>query len=281
MRISKKSLFVSIAIVLTVALSSAAFAQEDDVAAKLAGDKNDKTGTNPINFQDDIRIYSEYSWLNTDGDGAQTLTTLEYRTPFAGGKWQYRMRLNHKYYSIDDNDDGVDEINSTGIGDFDFRFLTIFSLKGKNGFAGAMEVFLNSANKEELGSGTTTLAPQVFYARFFTGGFGPYRGGLFAPGLQWRHSVQEDPGRTKTRQIAVDLNFLMMGKSKKHWFFANPQIIRDTERNTESAVIDIEFGLMLKWKGQSAYIRPAFGVGGDRPTDYGLEFGYKFVGFGS
>ena len=281
MRTSKRTSLILIALVASVVLSSAAFAEEEDLAAKASGDKNDKSGTNPINFQDDIRFYSEYSWLNTEGDGNQNLATVEYRTPFAGGKWQYRMRLNHKSFSIDDDDDGIDEINSTGIGDFDFRFLTIFALKGKNGYAGAMEVFLNSANKEELGGGTTTLAPQVFYARFFTGGFGPWRGGLFAPGLQWRHSVEEDPGRVKNRTIAIDLNLLMMGKSKKHWVYANPQILRNTETNMESAVIDIEFGRMLKWKGQSAYIRPAIGVGTDRPADFGLEFGYKFVGFGS
>ena len=82
-------------------------------------------------------------------------------------------------------------------------------------------------------------------------------------------------------QILVDLNFLMMGKSKKHWFFTDPQIIRNLQTNTEFAIVDIEFGKMLKRKGHSVYVRPAIGVGTDRPTDGGIELGYKMVGFGS
>ena len=48
-------------------------------------DKKDKTGTNPINFSKDFRVYNECSVLNTAGDGSQNLTTAEFRTPFAGG----------------------------------------------------------------------------------------------------------------------------------------------------------------------------------------------------
>lgn len=39
--------------------------------------KKDKTGTSPINFQRDLRVYSEYSWPNTEGDGIQNVTTVE------------------------------------------------------------------------------------------------------------------------------------------------------------------------------------------------------------
>ena len=161
------------------------------------------------------------------------------------------------------------------------RFLTVPYLKGTVAFAYALEIFLDTANDPALGSGTTSLGPQAFVVKFFKGGFGPYQGGLFAPGVQYKYSVHEDAGRSRTEQILVDLNFLMMGKSKKHWFFTDPQIIRNLQTNTEFAIIDIEFGRMLKWKGQSVYIRPAIGVGADRPVDFGVELGYKFVGFGS
>jgi len=267
---------ILVGVVLCVALSSVGFASESEHAKK-----SDKTGTNPVNLQDEIRIYNEYSWLNTEGDGNLNVTTFEFRSPFAGGKWAFRLRQDYSYFSIDDNDDGIDEINETGIGDFDMRFLTVLSLKGKNAFAVAMEFFLNTANEPALGSGTTVLGPQAFYARFFRGGFGPYQGGLFAPGVQYQYSVHEDTGRSRTEQILIDLNFLMMGKSKKHWFFTDPQIIRNLETNKEFAIVDIEFGKMLKRKGHSVYVRPAIGVGADRPTDGGIELGYKMVGFGS
>jgi hypothetical protein len=39
-----------------------------------------------MNFTYDARLYDEYRWLNTDGDGGQNLVTAEFRAPFAGGK---------------------------------------------------------------------------------------------------------------------------------------------------------------------------------------------------
>ena len=274
MRVYMMARLASIALVTSVALSSAGLAEE-------LASKEDKTGTNPINFQDEVRFYSEYSWLNTEGDGNQNVATFEFRTPFAGGKWAFRMRQDFSYLGADFDNDGSDDVNETGTGDLDFRFLTVFHQKGMNAFAGAMEVFLNTANDEVLGSGATVLGPQAFYVRFFRGGMGPYKGGLFAPGLQYQRSVEEDPGRGKINQVLIDLNFLMMGKSKKHWFFTDPQFIFDLETHEEFAIIDLEWGRMLPWKGQSVYVRPAFGVGHDRPVDYGIEFGYKVVGFGS
>jgi hypothetical protein len=66
--------------------------------------------------------------------------------------------------------------------------------------------------------------------------------------------------------------------------FAEPQIVFDRESDAEFAIIDIEFGFMMtKWHsdlaGQSFYLRPTFTLGTDRPTDYGIEVGYKFIGW--
>jgi hypothetical protein len=66
----------------------------------------DKTGTNPLNFTFDARLYDEYRWLNTDGDGSQNLITAEFRMPIAGGKWQVRAKIRRNDLKADFNDDG-------------------------------------------------------------------------------------------------------------------------------------------------------------------------------
>ena len=71
-----------------------------------SADKSYKTGTNPIAFSNEIRVYNEFSWLNTEGDGRSNLTTLEYRTPFMDGKWQFRARARLNNLTADINDDG-------------------------------------------------------------------------------------------------------------------------------------------------------------------------------
>lgn len=278
-----KSKCVLLSLVALVALSTNSLA--DDTAKDLATNKADKTGTNPVNFQRDIRLYHEYSWLNTAGDGDQNLTTLEFRTPFADGKWQFRMRTRYNGIEADLNDDGIDDIDDSGMGDTDIRFVTVPYLKGANAFALAFEVFFDTASDDSLGSGATSLGPQAFYARFFKGGFGPWKGGgMFAPGLQYKFSVDEDDGRSEVDQILIDLNYLAMAKDKQSWFFTDPQIVFDLENDQEFALVDLEFGwMMTNWfpemKGHSFYIRPSIGVGTDRPSDGGIEIGYKIIGW--
>jgi len=271
---------------IALSLSSLAVAQEEGANAEAAAkDTSDKSGTNPINFQRDLRIYNEYLWLNTEGDGNQNLTTLEYRTPFAGGKWQFRTRLPYSSLTADFNGDGIDDIDDSGLGDVNFRLLTVPYFKGANAVAFAMEVFLDTASDDSLGAGNTSLAPVVFVGHFFRGGFGPWKkGGLFAPGLQYKFSVDEADGRAKTEQIILDINFLLQSEDGQSWLFAEPQIVFDQETNADFAIMDIEFGwMMTKWwpklKGQSFYVRPTFTIGTDRPMDYGLELGYKFIGW--
>ena len=274
-RIAKLNLILAVTVMLCMA-SANGFAEEG-IAAQQAKDKNDKTGTNPINFQKELRIYNEYTWLNTAGDGTQNLTTVEFRSPLAGGKWQFRGRARYNSLTADFNDDGVDDVDETGLGDVDMRFLTVPYLKGANGIAVGLEVFLDTASEDALGAGSTSLGPQVFYGRFFPRG-------LFAPGLQYKFSVDEDAGRSEVDQIIIDLNFLLMAKDKTSWFFTDPQIVIDNETDEVFAIVDLEWGWMLaKWwpdmKGHSVYIRPSIGVGADRPTDGSVELGYKIVGW--
>ena len=264
------SLLVVVALFASVAFSSVCIAQEQD-------QKADNTGTNPINFSKDFRVYNNYTWLNF-GDGNANVLTAEYRTPFAGGKWQWRVRARYTGLNADLNNDGIDEIDQTGMGDIDMRFLTILSLnmEKKSAWAAGLEVFLNTASEDVLGLGTTALGPQLFYVKFLPRG-------LFAPGLQYKFSIDEDFGRMKTDQILIDLNYLRMAQDKQSWFFTDPQIVIDNEANREFAIVDFEFGWMMsKWtelKGHSFYIRPSVGVGNERLTDYSIEIGYKVVGF--
>jgi hypothetical protein len=160
----------------------------------------------------------------------------------------------------------------------DMRFLTVpyLNVTKKQAFAMGLEVFFDTASEDVLGSGTTSLGPQVFYVKFLPRG-------LFAPGLQYKFSVDEDTGRSDTEQILIDLNYLLMARDKQSWFFTDPQIVFDLENDIEFIIVDFEFGWMMsKWtdlKGHSIYIRPSIGIGSDRPVDGSVELGYKIVGW--
>ncbi len=255
-----------------ITLSANGIAQE-------ASDAEDKTGTNPVNFSRDFRVYNEYLRLNTPGDGNQNVTTMEFRTPFADGKWQYRMRVRHTTFKADLNDNGHNDVDESGLGDIDMRILTVpfLDMANRQAIAVGLEVFFDTASEDALGSGTTSLGPQVFYVKFL-------ENGSFAPGLQYKKSIAEDDGRAETDQIIIDLNYLRMAEDKRSWFFMDPQIVFDRDANNEYAIVDFEWGWMMSnWfeemEGHSFYIRPSIGVGVYRPTDYSIEFGYRIVGW--
>ena len=277
-------------VVAMASLSAHTLAEESQsYAEKNAADSSDKSGTNPVNFQRDIRVYNEYSWLNTEGDGNQNVTTLEYRQALFGGEWQFRTKVPYiTSFKADFNDDGIDDLDESGLGDVNFRLLKKPWFKGAYALAPALEVFLDTASEDELGSGTTVLGPMVFVGYFFGSNPLPipgYRGGgLFAPGFQYRFSVNEDKGRSEVEAIAIDINYLAMSENKTRYLFVNPQILLDQENDQDYAIFDIEFGwMMAKWfpdlKGHSFYVRPSFTVGADRPADYAIELGYKIVGW--
>ena len=245
--------------------------------------KADKTGTNPINFTYELRFYNEYQWLNTKGDGHQNISTVEYRMPFMDGKWQFRTRTRGVMTKSDLNDNGRTDIDGGGWGDTDFRFLTVpyLDMANKFAFAVGFETFLDTAQEDSLGTGTTSLGPQVIgvFLKPFGGFFD-----LIAPAYQHKFSVDENDGRNEIEQGFIDVFALKMSKDKQSWLMINPQFILDYENDQESMLLDIEVGTMVNkllsseaYKGHSVYVRPSVGVGGDRSTKASLEAGYKII----
>ena len=254
----------------------------DELAKEDAADDmdstSDKTGTNPINFQNELRLYHEHTWLNTRGDGDQDLTTVELRAPLFEGKAQIRIKARRVGIVADTNDDGTDDIDDGGLGDTDVRFLTVPYMDMENLVAGAvgMEFFLPTAAEDPLGSGATVLGPQVFGVLFKRLGFD-----LIAPAFQQLYSIEEDSGRDRVRQGLIDVFALKLSESKKQWMLINPTLIFDYKNDTEFLNFDIEVGSMLDDLvgaiGHSLYVRPNVQFGSDRPGDYGIEIGYKFI----
>jgi len=266
-------------------MSTSALAQDNtkgaaDEAYK-AEMKKDKTGTNPLNFTFDVRLINEYQWLNTDGDGYQDVITLDYRVPFGkNNKWQLRIKARGASLEADFNDDGIDDVNESGFGDTDIRFMTIPYLNPKN-FIGAAavgaEFFLNTATEDALGSGAFSVGPFVFLG--ILNPFGP--GSIFAPGYQHIFSIDEEEGRSRVHRGVIDLYAIKTFGANQFWGYLDPQIVLDYENDIEFMLVEVQVGMMMDkligTNGHSIYILPSFGVGADRPYDVSLEVAYKVV----
>jgi hypothetical protein len=263
-----------------VAGSMSVIAQTADEAAALkAAQKKDKTGTNPMNFTYDARIYNEYRDLNTAGDGDQNITTFEFRAPILDGKFQVRAKLRNVSLNADLDGDGTDDVDDSGMGDTDLRIMTVtgVNMKKRIAFAPGLEVTLDTASEDSLGAGATTFAPFLFGAYFNPLG----KGSIFVPGYQHFFSVDEEDGRDQVNYGLIDLFLVKTFNANQFWAYIDPQIILDYEQDMEYMLLEIQVGTMLDkylgTKGHSTYILPSFGVGDDRPYDVSVEAGYKIV----
>jgi hypothetical protein len=228
---------------------------------------NDDTGTNPINFTNDFRIYTDAQSLPGDVGNSLVQTTFEYRAPILDGKWQIRTKIPVVGISPESGS------SKFGLGDIPIRFLTVPYVSQKYGFAVGMETFLDSATNDALGSGKHVLAPVVFFVAFNPGGL---KGTLFAPGYQHLWDVAGDSGRDHVHRTQIDLFVLWLAENKKNWILVDPVIVLDYQNDKDTFLMEVEVGQMM-FGGASSYIRPGFHVAGDELYDWNIELGLKFI----
>jgi len=251
--------------------------------------EQDNTGTNPVNFTYDFRLYTEMASLPID-DSSLITNTFEFRWPFGrdvanlkgvgtgspyfdmGSRIGMRLRARYSNLSVDLPGSGTESV--TGIGDIDVRLLGLPYVGKKTVLAVGLEAFFDTATNDVLGSGKTSLGPTVIGV--FPGLVG--RGSLFAPAYQYVVDVAGSDDRADISRSQLDLYFVWALAGGKNWLIVDPQVIFDHENDTTPALTEIEWGFMIAPKvGISGWLRPGFGIGADRLYDWNLEAGVKFV----
>ena len=277
--------FKILAIMLALFCVQFGFSQEEKKAELPVEDtkKKDNTGTNPVNFTFDFRLYQEMQQFKDNG-GSQNQSYIEFRAPLGrdlanvkgqeagsflfdvGNRWAVRFRGG--YNTVNFND--AANTTASGIGDFNARILNVLHATSKFVIAPGLEAFFDTSSNDLIGSGSTILAPVVFFGWFNALG----KHSIAAPGIQHQFSVD---GRDVNRTI-FDLYYVKVLAGGKNWLIINPQPILDWENETEYMVVDVEWGFTIaKSAGLAGSVRPGLGVGADRPFSYNLEFGVRFI----
>ena len=262
--------FLTLAVVALAAVASApALAQSGSSEAELVA-KADKSGTNPINFTNDLRAYYEYQDLSGGGEGH--VGTLEGRTPIFDGKVQVRVRVPFKAV---DFDVGGMNISESDLGDINARLLAVPYLDPKNGLALAvgLEMFFPTAGDDVLGEGKFSLGPQIFGVKFAPFGI---KGSLIAPAVQQVFSVAGESDRTAVNKTQLDLFILKQSDDKRTYVLLDPQYVIDWENDKQFGLFEAEAGYVFE-SGISLYGRPGVGFGGDKPIDFNFEVGIKYI----
>ena len=108
-----------------------------------ADTKADKTGANPINFQDTFILSNEYIDL---GDAYTNSTYFEYRMPLQENTLQWRTQIPMTASDLSGD-------TKFGLGDISTRFLKTVKLTPKDAWILGLEAWFDTASDPSLGTG--------------------------------------------------------------------------------------------------------------------------------
>jgi hypothetical protein len=221
-------------------------------------------GTNPTKMSHALEIKDEYLWLN--GGVGSNILRLGYTMPF-GQNLDWSVKVTLPVASLS----GVPG-NPTSIGDVGLKLTHVLSLTKAYAWAGTAEVLFNTAD-DGLGYGQDAVKLQLFHVRFLK------NGALFAPTLVQTNGLG---GNAELNVSTVDFYYVPKLANPKILMTFDPSITYDWANNRPYAGLSVTAGRVVgKALGGNAiiFVKPSAFAGNDRPGDWGIELGFKVVGF--
>ena len=250
------------AVLLILGLASSSAAQGLFGASPHQPSTDDKTGTNPLNLQQQIDVSNTYLELDT-----LYLNTMTYR--HAVPLFHRRVRLAGQLPF------GVSNLTGTkewGLGDVGADVEWTPWLSNGSGLVAGLRTTWNTSTSEGLGyGGTNTLMPYVQYVRPVSPRV------LLAPFFGYRFAAGGDDFAPPYKDALVGVTVVWRA-TPRIWIATTPQVVFDTEHDRTYGDVGGEVGYML-FRHMGAWARPTFGFGrnGEKPYSWGVMAGVRVV----
>jgi hypothetical protein len=241
--------------------------------------KEDKSGTNPANFQKTLQLKAE-GYSLADGNSFGNVNELIYSHPL--GKWKLDFEVPFLI--------GTDIFGPTqyGFGDVSVSAKTKPYLSHKLAVIAGVELFVPTGSRDELSSNRWSLGPSATVAFFY-----PKRRLIFGPTYQHKFSftgssepanfsntgsestapgAPVEPGGSvgKIHQGVFDLYLVYQFKGGKSWITIDPAISIDYANDWDTSVsVAPAYGFFIG-PGRSAMIQPLIPL-----TSGSLDWGIK------
>ncbi|MDC8784595.1 hypothetical protein [Roseateles koreensis] len=239
-----------------------------DSSAKEAAKSTDK-GTDPtvVSYQ----AYGKYEYMDLNQGLSSGTLRLGYIMPI-GEHDNYSLRFELPVMKVD----GLGGNARHDLGDAAIRLGHVFGLTRTHGWVAQAEAIFDTASRPELGRGKNILKGTLIYARFLKDG------GIFAPAWVQSVSVSGQAQRSKVNSTTVDFYYVPKLADSQNLLTYDPAINYDWENKSSFVSLAITAGRVI---GQAfggnaiVFVKPTLFAGGARPGNWGLELGYKVVGF--
>ena len=234
----------------------------------LAQEKPVENGTDPSKLLSTAE--AKYEYLDLAGGIGSGSLRLSFTQPL-GEKQDYSLRLRVPISHIDISGNG-----SHDVGDVSLQLAHVFGLTRKHAFVLQAEAILDTAARPELGTGKNALKGTFIYAKFLPGGH------IFAPALVQTNSVSGQSSRADINSTTVDFYYVPKLADSRNLVTFDPAINFDWEADRQYLSLAVTAGRVLgpQLGGVGVvFIKPSLFAGSERPATWGIELGYKVIGF--
>jgi hypothetical protein len=240
-----------------------------------AGAANAQTDTAPTdNGTDPTRLSTSggllYEHLALRGSGSVGTLTLLYAVPL-GDKQDFSLRLRAPVVRNNTLGHG-----GFALGDVALQLSHVFGLTREHGFVAQGELAFDTARRPELGNGKPVLKGSFAYVMFLQGG------DIFAPTLVQSHSVGGDSQRARINHTEIDFYYVPKLAEPKTFVTLAPSLNFDWESKERFATLAVTLGRVLgpAFGGSSQlFVRPKVFGGAERSANWGVDVGYRVIGF--
>lgn len=225
-------------------------------------------GTDPTRFSTTATIQYEHIDLQ-EGFNANTLK-LSYIQPL-GAAARTNLRLQMPVVSND-----ILGNNAYAIGDFSLKMNHVYDVNQQRGIVIGGELVFDTAHRDELGTGKNVFKGTYIYAKFLKGG------AIFAPAIVHSVSFSGQDLRARVNNTVLDFYYVPHFVNPKVFMTIDPAISLDWETDKQFASLAVTAGYALgsAFGGSSQiFVKPSIFAGNERSANWGLEVGYKVIGF--
>ena len=224
-------------------------------------------GTNPAKMSRSLELKDEYLWLN-NGIGSN-IFRIGYSQPF-GPNLDWSLKVTFPYAALT----GVPG-DPTSVGDVGLKLTHVLDVTATHAWAASAEVFLDTAD-QGLGYGQNAGKATVNYVLFLPSG------ALFAPTLVQTVGLGGGSAIYDLNVTTTDFYYVPKLADPKTMLTFDPSLTYDWANETIYGGLAVTVGRAIgqAFGGTSiVFIKPSILVGNDRPGDWGVEVGFKVVGF--
>lgn len=222
-------------------------------------------GTDPTKMR--RMFWTSYESLDLKGEGSRGSFEMLYEQPLAG---RTALRLTVPVVGFD----GVPGVDSTyALGDVSLRLTHIAAVTPKYGNVFQAEIYADSAERPELGYGNTALKLTFIHARFLS------NGAIFAPSLGHTQNIG---GSDQIRETVLDLYYVPKLPDPAWYMTLDPALVANWEGDKYYGSLAVTVGRAVGHVGDGVaqvYLKPSAYIGSDRPAEWGVEAGFRVIGF--